>query len=1662
MSNKLKILFTITLLCSVLFTSVAYADAPNGVSNNLQLWLKADVGISETDGQTITNWQDQSPNAYSATNGGSDGQTAPTFKNNSLDNINFNPIVEFDGVANGLDLASNYIYSINDGLTFFAVVKPDTEPNEGNFILDFGRTVTDGYGFSYANDTFRLYTPTAHGGVNSALTSHAYDTDSVLYTGKIDFANEQRIYLNGTSVYNENISLTQITTAEIIENPTHASGQKGPVTIGRQAKPLVGNDRLFAGKIAEIILYDTDLSDADRNKVQSYLAIKYGLTLDNSIDYVNASGLYIYPSTLTHSTHTHDIAVIGAETVSGLSQSKSRSVNSDSVVTIEGSSIGDGNFLAWGNDDDALTFTATDTPYGKRLERDWKTSEVGAIGFVTVSFDLTQLSGMGLDITDATKYRLLIDDNGDFSDAIEASGGIISSNTISFSNVSLASTVYFSLAFDVPTRTTYNFNSLTLGDVNGQDDWERTNTGNQPGGNIAIVTEGFDSSNNLKQTTAGNSTTSIASHANLGNLTFFPFVEEAIYAFEFEQQGNCWGQRYGLAYDQNANGEIGATESTEQAIVFQSGACVGGHKFITPSGSVITSTTGHQGGWARFRVIVDLAANSGQGNACVVYKNLTNGDTDWQSMGSLQNVNLGLDSSRTANDRTNPQNWDSVFFWSSGDASWLDNLAFDDAFTLNDADVSLSNSNVSESVVAGTVVGNIEVTTSATYTYSLVAGTGDTDNALFTLDGNQLKTNAVLDYEAQPTRSIRVQVKRTDSGDCAVVEKIFTIAIDNVNETPVAGSSSVLDFDGSDDYVDLGILNGEILGSNARTIEAWVKTTSTATSSIFRYGASAANGRINLRTTDGEIIIEMSGKQTIWSAPNINDGNWHHVAWSYTAGTNLNDGIAYVDGVQLTTQTGSGGTVPPNTQTGIAQIGRRDGDVSLFYFDGQIDEVRLWNTTRTQAEIQANMYTALTGSELGLVSYWNFEEATGTLLNDLNTSSANNGTLTNMDSSDWILDVTGTVGHNLAFTTSISAPISDTLPAYDGDNDTLTYILVDDNSGATVLDDISTGAFTYTPASTGTHTFTYKVNDGAVDSNIVTVTIEVEPNAPPVAGFGSALDFDGVDDYVEIPNSTILQLANTITLEAWINVGSTPSCGSNACSDQAIIGNGLISEKKYLLDVHGGDRSVPGKVEFGGSGLSTPWLWSATASGVVDDNTWHHIAATYDGSEKKIYIDGELSKAEATTGNFETTTNPFYIGGLAGSRQTNGIIDEARVWNIARTQAEIQADMYQALQGDEPNLVGYWPFDEGAGTTAHDETNNSNDGTLTNNPIWVNSAIPISFTTSLSTPISDTLPAYDNEGNTLTYSLVDNNGGAAVLDNASTGAFTYIPASAGTHTFTYKVNDGFDDSNIATVTIEVEPNVAPIAGFATGLDFDGVDDKISITGIDIANQSFTLEFWGKRDTAGNNDYVFGQGIGAANLGLHFGWWSSGEVFQFAFYSNDLTSDTSYVDTNWHHWAGTYDATTKLRTLYRDGIKVAQDTAPADYQGSGTFYIGAIYSSDASLDGKLDEVRIWNTARSEEQIADNYALALKGDEAGLMGYWSFNTGSGSTAIDSSGNNRDGTLNNMDDADWIDINSTIPVQFTTSLSTPFSGLLPATDADGGTLTYSLVNDDSEQPF
>jgi hypothetical protein len=172
--------------------------------------------------------------------------------------------------------------------------------------------------------------------------------------------------------------------------------------------------------------------------------------------------------------------------------------------------------------------------------------------------------------------------------------------------------------------------------------------------------------------------------------------------------------------------------------------------------------------------------------------------------------------------------------------------------------------------------------------------------------------------------------------------------------------------------------------------------------------------------------------------------------------------------------------------------------------------------------------------------------------------------------------------------------------------------------------------------------------------------------------YGNALVFDGVSSLVTIPNSASLQLSAAMTLEAWVN----PSEVSNIWQDVIYKANDI-----YYLEGTSGNGSVPG---IGGTfGASDVVLFGTAALPV---NTWTHLAATYDGTTMRLYVNGTQVSSQAQTGAIASSTDPLQIGGDSLYGQFfQGTIDEVRIYNVALTAAQIQADMNTPV-GDLANL----------------------------------------------------------------------------------------------------------------------------------------------------------------------------------------------------------------------------------------------------------------------------------------------------------------------------------------------------------------------------------------
>lgn len=162
----------------------------------------------------------------------------------------------------------------------------------------------------------------------------------------------------------------------------------------------------------------------------------------------------------------------------------------------------------------------------------------------------------------------------------------------------------------------------------------------------------------------------------------------------------------------------------------------------------------------------------------------------------------------------------------------------------------------------------------------------------------------------------------------------------------------------------------------------------------------------------------------------------------------------------------------------------------------------------------------------------------------------------------------------------------------------------------------------------------------------------------------------------------------------------------------------------------------------------------------------------------------------------------------------------------------------------------------------------------------------------------------------------------------------------------------------------------------SAMRFDGVDDFVEVTMPTGSIRSFTVAFWARREALNRADWIIGRGIASTNLGLHIGFRDT-NVFSCGFWNNDLNTP-AYTDTDWHHWACTYNHETNLRQIYRDGVLVAQDTPATDYLGrSGNLVIGRLIANISSFfRGSLDDVRLYSRPLVSGEVR-NLAIGVVG-------------------------------------------------------------------------------------
>ncbi|MBL7973457.1 MAG: choice-of-anchor D domain-containing protein, partial [Candidatus Kapabacteria bacterium] len=306
-------------------------------------------------------------------------------------------------------------------------------------------------------------------------------------------------------------------------------------------------------------------------------------------------------------------------------------------------------------------------------------------------------------------------------------------------------------------------------------------------------------------------------------------------------------------------------------------------------------------------------------------------------------------------------------------------------------------------------------------------------------------------------------------------------------------------------------------------------------------------------------------------------------------------------------------------------------------------------------------------------------------------------------------------------------------------------------------------------------------------------------------------------------------------------------------------------------------------------------------------------------------------------------------------------------------------------------------------------------------------------------------------------SITSSNSGEFVVSGAPTTV-----AAGGSATFTVTFTPSANGDRTATVTINSDDCTNPAFSFAvkggkqaSALAFDGVDDNIIIPtpfNLPLGNTSRTLEAYVLTPSAFTNSRIVGYGQTSNGAQFHMGILNS-KLF-FWGHNADAISNTTLSPNTWYHFAVTYDGT-NIR-LYINGVldnttplSLSTATSPVTMGGSSSLFFWA-----GGMNATVDEVRIWNTARSCDEIAGYRNCELAGNESGLVAYYKFNQGvaNGTNSVTTTLTNAvsggtNGTLTNFNLTNGnTTSNWTSPGGVTTGTSCPASITAPEINVTG----------------
>ena len=231
----------------------------------------------------------------------------------------------------------------------------------------------------------------------------------------------------------------------------------------------------------------------------------------------------------------------------------------------------------------------------------------------------------------------------------------------------------------------------------------------------------------------------------------------------------------------------------------------------------------------------------------------------------------------------------------------------------------------------------------------------------------------------------------------------------------------------------------------------------------------------------------------------------------------------------------------------------------------------------------------------------------------------------------------------------------------------------------------------------------------------------------PGGSSGYTLSFNGSTSYVDMgnPSSGVLDLGPDATLEAWVCFDALPSRSIAAIASKDA---GAGAANKWIFGYADNYDGVSNATVFLIDNGATGYSVVSSSAWTPALHQWYQVALVKAGGSYSFYLDGVLQDTVSATVDVPAVAASFQVGCAEGSFYWQGQIGDLQLWNVSRSTSDIQATMDTLLAGNDAGLAGYWPFDEGSGSTTADLTSNGDTGTLgggtaADQPAWLASTV---------------------------------------------------------------------------------------------------------------------------------------------------------------------------------------------------------------------------------------------------------------------------------------------------------------------------------------------------